>query len=402
MVIHVMGRPPARGDNLIHNIIRFALPSIFLVAILTACSSDSVSDYSQMGYMYLEQGDLPSAKSAFEQSTPNERNLRGLGILYLYSGDYELAQKSLISSLQAAMTVGDPEIDTALYLAHCQYLKADYQAALSSYNSILNLRKDNANALLGRAKVYLRLEDTDNAKKDFTAYLDKSDARAQACLDIYLEYKSAGKPDLGKQYLEMALQLDGTVDDFLRGEIALQSGEYETAKNAFAKAAKTNFSRRLAYVWGAGCMEFEDASGAIEVYLAYLSKNPGDSYILNELGVSYMSEPIQDYQQAYDCFTRAIENLSVTITQNSAQDEVESKTTLYSGDAGVTGILKSAGAANLFPSQDGIDAVCRFNQVVALERMGDFVGAKAKISEYSMLYPNDFAAQKEAVFLKTR
>ena len=44
----------------------------------------------------------------------------------------------------------------------------------------------------------------------------------------------------------------------------------------------------------------------------------------------------------------------------------------------------------------------RYNQIVAYERAGDFAKAKSLMNAYLSSYPDDEAAQREAVFLSTR
>lgn len=44
----------------------------------------------------------------------------------------------------------------------------------------------------------------------------------------------------------------------------------------------------------------------------------------------------------------------------------------------------------------------RFNEIAALEKMGDLENAKLKLSEYVAAYPDDEKAAKEAEFFETR
>lgn len=44
----------------------------------------------------------------------------------------------------------------------------------------------------------------------------------------------------------------------------------------------------------------------------------------------------------------------------------------------------------------------RFNEIVALEKIGDMENAKTKLAEYISLYPDDQQAAKEAEFFETR
>jgi len=44
----------------------------------------------------------------------------------------------------------------------------------------------------------------------------------------------------------------------------------------------------------------------------------------------------------------------------------------------------------------------RFNQIVCYERLGDWENAKAKMTEYLQVYPDDAKAKREAKFLQTR
>lgn len=167
--------------------------------------------------------------------------------------------------------------------------------------------------------------------------------------------------------------LTGCASSLKDGTEAMEEGQYAEAVTAFQKAAEEEKNTAEAYRGlGMAYYEQEDYQAARDAFEQALSaggeKTPA---LYNLMGICGMQ--MEDHVYALEQFTQGIE-----LSQNSGTSAEEAES--------FSEVLQEM----------------RFNQIVCYERLGDWENAKAKMTEYLQVYPDDAKAKREAKFLQTR
>ena len=148
------------------------------------------------------------------------------------------------------------------------------------------------------------------------------------------------------------------LSDFDKGRIYFYMEDYATAKTYFEEARDDDDQSTILFL-GKTYEMLGDYNYATSTYQNYLSKHPEAALIHNQLGLSRLESG--DYAGAKEAFQTA-RNLNNT----------------------------------------GIDQTLSYNEIVACEYTGDFNQAKVLMEAYIKKYPDDEAANREALFLSTR
>ena len=181
---------------------------------------------------------------AAHMTTSKKRQFRAEGIEKLDAGDYAGAIGSFDTALEKSGK-GAEEFnrDVLLYRADAEFLLKDYNAAIHTYDLLLEMRPDTPEYMYRQSSCYARLGDTDNAIKRYqeAEALVKKDkpvpgrqeallAAGSACVDAK-EYDKA-----------MALYENALKDGMEHGEIYNQMGlcqmaaqDYQSAYDSFDK-----------------------------------------------------------------------------------------------------------------------------------------------------------------------
>ena len=111
-------------------------------------------------------------------TTSRKRQFRAEGIEKLDAGDYAGAIGSFDTALEKSGK-GAEEFnrDVLLYRADAEFLLKDYNAAIHTYDLLLEMRPDTPEYMYRQSSCYARLGDTDNAIKRYqeAEALDKKD-----------------------------------------------------------------------------------------------------------------------------------------------------------------------------------------------------------------------------------
>lgn len=148
-----------------------------------------------------------------------------------------------------------------------------------------------------------------------------------------------------------------------KGALELESGNFEEAILEFNQGLDDLDYIAESYK-GIGIANYElgNYKDAIESFEQAVLKSQGNtSYIYNLIGLSYMN--LEEYQSALDHF--------------------------------LTGIDKPGSSNELMQQM-------RLYEIICMERLGDWEGAKAKATLYVQSYPGDEEMKKELQFLETR
>ena len=313
---------------------RWLITAILGVSILAGCGSekeDTKAVYRQMGIEYMEQGDYASAIASFETALKQEVG-----------------------------TVDADDLDIAYYKAAAQYASGDMEAAMATYNAILDYDKDAYQAFYLRGCLYGKQGNVEAAKADFENAVKYNGNDYELYLNIYENLVGIGATEDGEAYLQKALAIKGSelINLEYRGQIHYLLGDYETATQELKAAVEAGSISANLYL--AKCYENTgDDTAAEEAFRAYIAAVPADAVALNELGEIMLekemyTEAVSYFEQAMDC---------ETVPNNRA---------------------------------------LMHNLIVAYEYNGNFDKAWAVVQEYVTLFPEDEDAQREYIFLKNR
>ncbi len=296
-----------------------------------------------------------------KKQVESEQAYRQQGLALLDQGDYEGAVDAFNKALQERVgIVSNLEEDINFYKAHAQMEAGSVKDAIATYSAIIDYDKKNADAYYLRGCAYISAGQAKEAAADFQKAADNDKKNGQMYAGIYEQLVLAGMLDEASAYLDQGLKIkgDGAAACLSRGRLYYVSGNYEKAEaelNAALDKKETTANLYLGGVLKAQGQQEE----ATAYYEAYLEENPNDSKVLYELGqISFQEE---NYEQAVSWFEEGM-----------ACKNVMNKRELWAG------------------------------KIAALEHMGNFEAAKQEMQVYLESYPNDGAAQREFVFLKTR
>lgn len=337
-----------------------ALGTVALIA-LTGCGAGG--EKTAEGMSALQEFNYQTALTSFEQaleSGENERVAkRGMGIAYMGLADYENAITSFTEALNASSGfIQSMDYDMNFYLA-AAYVKAEqYQEAEQVYDSILALKKDEEAYFL-RGSVRLARGNYEGAKEDFDKVISMDSANYNRLIEIYRALESYGYKEVGKSYLENAMQSAGDrMNDFDSGRIYYYLGEYQKACVALERAREKGDAESYLYL-GRSYEATGDYNYASSVYNSWIAKDTGNAEIYNQLGLCELS--MGDYKSALEAFQAGMQ------TQDSSMMQVLS-----------------------------------FNEIVAYEYLEEYQQAFSLIEGYLKNYPDDAAARRERDFLSTR
>ncbi len=341
---------------------------IFLMVLLTGCKKkENEPTKIVSGMKAIEQSDYETAVGNFEAAIATGEDLeaayRGLGMAYLGQTDYDKAVECFELALQqAGGKVGTMEYDISYYLAVAEYKRGAIDNAIQIYTSIIALDKKNPSAYFLRGVMELEKGEYEAAIKDFNEAITRDEKNDELYIDIFQRLKEFGYVDGGKEYLNKALGIEG-FNNYQKGRLYYFLQDYENARN-FLETARSEGKEEPDIILYLG-KTYEDLGGeknleyAISLYRSYLEKNPKDEEIYNQMGLCQMG--LRDYEGALGTFQAALAIEGNTMTQN-----------------------------------------LKFHEIVAYEYMSDFKNAAALMEEYIRTYPDDEAAKREYIFLKTR
>lgn len=101
-------------------------------------------------------------------TTSKKRQFRAEGIEKLEAGDYAGAIGSFDTALEkSGKGAEDFNRDVLLYRADAEFLLKDYNAAIHTYDLLLEMKPDTPEYMYRQSSCYARLGDTDNALKRY-------------------------------------------------------------------------------------------------------------------------------------------------------------------------------------------------------------------------------------------
>jgi tetratricopeptide (TPR) repeat protein len=347
--------------------------ALTMVMMLSGCSSSQTDNLLDSGIKYIQDHEYQKAKETLEkalsQGASKHDCCRALGICSLEQGDYDSAIEYFKTALSSGNgIIHDVDFDTNFYLAKAYYLNDDYSDAISVYNAILNLRKNDKNAIYMRGVCYLEQGDHDLAMTDFQTVMKLDPKGYDRIIEIYQLLADNGYEDEGIEILE-GVRDQNNMTNYELGQIAFYLGNNAEAQNylELARNEKNDMDKSpIILLLGQTGEKQGDYNYAISVYKSYLEENGEHAEIYNRLGLCEMQMAVSYNDISY--YSMAINDFETGLALN---DPNENKALLR-------------------------------NEITAYEYTGDFETANSLMSTYLSLYPDDEEAQREAVFIATR
>ncbi len=347
------------------------LAALCLIAALSMTFSGCASVFGNFGaadtsagMSALQSGAYDEAVTAFQEQIDegkeSESVLRGMGIALMGKGDYQGAVEAFEKALSLGIGLpGNQEYDINYYLGSCYYKLGNPEEALKVYDAILALKPDDRQARVLRGTVLISMGNYEKAGEDFRLAIDLSPGDYDLIIQIYETMDRFGYREAGKSYLQEAMQKGGnSLSDYDRGRLYYYLEEYDSAR-VYLDRARAEDSYRVMVLLGMTYEKLGDMNYARNVYQSYLSTDQSHPEVYNQLGLCQMN--MGEYEAALQSFERGLEIENNEIAQS-----------------------------------------LKFNEIVALENLGEFRRAQVLIESYLAEYPGDEAAKREAIFLKTR
>ena len=233
------------------------------------------------------------------------------------------------------------------------------QDALQSYDAILALRPKEIEAYYLRGYVKLCGGNFESAKEDFDKTISLEPQNYDRLIQIYNALMDNGYREVGKEYLQQVIaNNEKSISNYDLGRIYYYLEDYESAKN-YLSQVKISSDYEASLYLGRTYEALGDYNYASSIYNDYTLNDQSKAEIYNQLGLCRMQ--MEEYELALMAFQSAM-----NIEGNEMMQTL------------------------------------KFNEIIAYEYMKEYKTAAALMSDYLKTYPDDEAAQRENLFLKTR
>lgn len=338
----------------------FVALMVMCVYIFTACTS--TNEHVAQGMQYVEENKYQDAINSFEKGLDKGEDprqvYRGLGIAYMGMARYDEAIEAFLMALESSNGIIDSmDYDINYYLAAAYYKNGQLKESESTYNSIIDLKSQDAIAYELRGKVRLEMGRYDEAMEDFDKAISLEEKDYDLLLEIYKVLETEGYGESGRGYLERALEEDKkSMTETQKGMMYYFLEDYETARQILEKEKNTG-KQAVTYL-GMTYEKLGDYNYASSLYNNYLLAKP-DAEIYNQLGLCKLQ--MEEYEAALTAFQEGMKLENCPCLQS-----------------------------------------LKFNEIVAYEYLGEFQKATVLMDSYLLTYPDDEEAKREQQFLKTR
>lgn len=331
--------------------------------MISGCASQKKQENTNQAFQAIEALEYEQALSLFELAANSGEEARqvnrGRGIALLGLTRYDEAIEAFLAALSDSDSrIDEFDYDTNYYLASAYCKQEKWKEGEAVYSAILNLRPEKEGYYL-RGIVYLKQEEVKKAISDFDEALRLDPSDYDLRIDVYQALAKEGYQEEGRTYLQAVMGTTGNkISDQNRGRFSYYLGDYEAARS-YLESLKGEKDSESTLLLGQTYEKLGDYNYAASVYSNFLADHHDDVKILNRLGMCRLQSG--DAAAALECFNQA----------------------LALGDSSMTQTLK-------------------FNQIVAVEYLGDFDQANVLMKAYLQSYPDDQDAQREYEFLMSR
>ena len=319
-----------------------------------ACGAKEKTDNTSLGMEAVQNLEYTEAiqyfNAALEEKEDERLVCRGMGLAYMGLSKYEDAIAYLEKALRLSNgSVQDIDYDINYYLATAYFKNGQAQEALQSYDAILALRPKEIEAYYLRGYVKLCGGNFESAKEDFDKTISLDPQNYDRLIQIYNALVDNGYREVGKEK---------SISNYDLGRIYYYLEDYESAKN-YLSQVKISSDYEASLYLGRTYEALGDYNYAASIYNDYTLNDQSKAEIYNQLGLCRMQ--MKEYELALMAFQSAM--------------NIEG---------------------------NGMMQTLKFNEIIAYEYMEEYKTAAALMSDYLKTYPDDEAAQRENLFLKTR
>ncbi|WP_310603853.1 tetratricopeptide repeat protein [Anaerosporobacter sp.] len=291
----------------------------------------------------------------------NKMAYRGKGIVYYNLAEYESAEKEFEKALKITER-SDLDVDILFYLGDAQTKTLNQEGAIATYTKIIEKKASQSDAYYKRAVLRGQVGELAESVADFDKAISYDKDNYEYYFGKYAILLQQGDSTAADEVIKSALAIKTESDEDYYNVAILHfyQGNNDTAKGEFATAIENGFTGAYFYLGEIAMMEkeYESAAANYEQYIQSIT-NLKSAIVYNQLGEAYLQ--LESYEQALKAFENGIKL----------------------NDSAVMKPLKH-------------------NEVVALERQGEFDKAYKKAKKYLEDYPGDEGMTKEVEFLKTR
>ncbi|BBF41435.1 TPR repeat [Lachnospiraceae bacterium KM106-2] len=289
----------------------------------------------------------------------NKKAYRGKGIAYYEAQKYDKAQKEFEKALKLT-ELSDLNSDLYLYLGDCQIKNGDYKGAIATYNELIAEDKSEATYYVKRANAYQLLGKSKEAIADYDKAIEYDDDNYDIYFGKYFMLLAEGDKSGASEVLTQALAIkNDEADLFNIARIHYYQKDYNNALSEFNNVSSKNAN---AYFYiGQIYYSKKDYTNAKKSYEKYIKKvdRVQEVSVYNQLAMCELKN--EEYEKAYQYVEKGL----------SYQDASLAK-------------------------------VLSFNEVICLEKIGEYDKAYKKAVAYMEKYNSDKEMKKELEFLETR
>ena len=338
--------------------------SVMMLMFCVACGAKEKTDNTSLGMEAVQNLEYTEAiqyfNAALEEKEDERLVCRGMGLAYMGLSKYEDAIAYLEKALRLSNgSVQDIDYDINYYLATAYFKNGQAQEALQSYDAILALRPKEIEAYYLRGYVKLCGGNFESAKEDFDKTISLDPQNYDRLIQIYNALVDNGYREVGKEYLQQVIaDNEKSISNYDLGRIYYYLEDYESAKN-YLSQVKISSDYEASLYLGRTYEALGDYNYAASIYNDYTLNDQSKAEIYNQLGLCRMQ--MKEYELALMAFQSAM--------------NIEG---------------------------NGMMQTLKFNEIIAYEYMEEYKTAAALMSDYLKTYPDDEAAQRENLFLKTR
>lgn len=326
--------------------------------------------YIEQGHAYAALGRYEEARTALEAAVVeqdleltrknNKRAWRAIGITYYEEGNYTEAKMYFEKALAEELL---PELsaDIRMYLADALECEGDYEAAIAVYDRLLEEQKDYAAGYRARAYMSYVQGDYEKSLADYDAAITLTPENFDLYFGKYNVLEKLGKASEQAELLRLITTIENPTpeDSYYIAKAQYFSGAYDTALTSLAAAAENGYDDAHYYI-GEIYHSRSSYGEAVYHYKQYIvGDGAKDAAAYNQMAICLMK---QEY------YADALETVR--------------------------------GGQKLSDPLHGRQLL--FNEIVILEKTGDYNTAYEKAVDYRSLYPEDTRIRRELEFLATR
>lgn len=290
----------------------------------------------------------------------NKKAYRGKGITYLKMNNYTEALEAFELALKIKELKSLDE-DLLFYKGLTLEYVGQYDKSVEIYTNLIKDNEKDASLYSARANLYRKMGEYDASLADYEKALTYEKSNIELYFGKFSVLKELGKNDDASTILDEAanITVDTKEDKFNLAKVHFYQENYEVAKSEFQAAIADGFTEAN-YFLGEISLSENNYKEALTYYDAYESTgNTLSAMYYNQRLVCYLN--LEDYKNAEKSLKQAKTYSTVAVAQQLSK-----------------------------------------NEIILLEKTGDFSNALNKMEAYMKEYTVDEETKKDYEFLKTR